>query len=92
MLVCVYVRQWGRAFALSHHVPTVCLLTLTEIHLLAAAHACASPSAKELFANAPASAVNNAAAAAATAAVWAPQLAELFHRPVAPSAPRVAFT
>lgn len=31
--VCVCLC--GTPFALSHHVPTVCLLTLTEIHLLA---------------------------------------------------------
>lgn len=32
---CVCVCLCGGAFALSHLVPTVCLLTLTEIHLLA---------------------------------------------------------
>lgn len=33
--VCVCLCLGGTPFALSHHVPTVCLLTLTEIHSLA---------------------------------------------------------
>lgn len=33
---CVCVRLRATPFALSHHVATVCLLTQTEIHLLAA--------------------------------------------------------
>lgn len=33
---CVCVCLCATPFALSHHVPTVCLLAQTEIHLLAA--------------------------------------------------------
>lgn len=53
--VCVCLRLSGEPFALSHRVPAVCLLTLTEIHSLAD-----GPVSAKRLSNATAPPVNNA--------------------------------